>query len=79
MPKDVVIRDLLDDLGIDPKKAVVLGDGRSEIKAGVDLGCVAISRLPADARRQRELHISFGTNYIVPDFTDPALKRMFHR
>jgi phosphoglycolate phosphatase-like HAD superfamily hydrolase len=79
MPKDEVIRELLPELGVDPSQALVLGDGRSEIKAGVDLGCVTISRLPADALRQRELHVELGTNYIVPDFTDPALKQMIHR
>jgi hypothetical protein len=79
MPKDEVIRELLCELGIDARNAIVLGDGRSEIKAGVDLGCVTLSRLPVDAHRQRELHIALGTNYIVPDFTDPALERMFHR
>ena len=75
-PKDEVMRDLCASLGIDPRHVLVIGDGRSEIKAGVEMGGVAVSRLPLDATRQRELHTALGTNYIVPDFTDPCLRRL---
>ena len=54
----------------------LLGDGRTEIEAAVQMGSVAISRLPGNAARQRELHIQIGTNYIVEDWTEPALREM---
>jgi len=79
LPKDEVIRDLFRDLSIRPENALVIGDGRSEIKAGVDLGCVTISRLPAEAKRQRELHIELGTNLILKDFTSPELFAMIYQ
>ena len=76
MPKDEVMRELCETRGIDPAEVLVIGDGRTEIAAGVKMGSVTMSRLNADATRQRELHIGFGTNYIVPDFTDPMLTAM---
>jgi phosphoglycolate phosphatase-like HAD superfamily hydrolase len=76
MPKDEVMRALFRRLAVDPARVLVIGDGRSEIKAGVDMGCVAMSRLPSDARRPRELHRSLGVNYIVTDYTDPILERL---
>ena len=79
MPKDEVMRELCRREGIDPAKALTIGDGRTEIKAGVDMGAVTISRLPPDAKRQRELHIGFGTNYILPDFTDPVLTELIRQ
>jgi hypothetical protein len=45
----------------------------------VDAGCITMSRLPAEAKRQRELHIGFGTNIILKDFSSPELFRMFYR
>jgi len=76
MPKEEVIRELLEELKADPVKVLVVGDGRTEIKAGADLGCVTLSRLPKAATRQREIQIALGTNYIVQDFTDQKLYRM---
>ena len=84
IPKDAEMADrcfsaateLYTELGIDPAAALVVGDGRSEIKAGTDMGSVTLSRLPADAARQRELHIGFGVNYIVEDYTNPGLKEL---
>ena len=79
MPKGEVMRDLLKRRAVDGREVLVIGDGRSEILAGVDLGAVTISRLPPAADRQRQLHHSFGTNYIVPDFTDPLLTQLIRR
>jgi hypothetical protein len=78
LPKDEVIRELFRDLSIQPENALVIGDGRSEIKAGVDLGCVTMSRLPAEAKRQRELHVGLKTNLILKDFTSPQLYTMIY-
>lgn len=76
MPKDEVMRELFKRLGVNPAEVLVVGDGRTEIKAGADMGCVTMSRLPRNARRPRELHRSLGTNYIVTDYTDPALEKL---
>ena len=79
MPKDEVMRELCRREGIDPRHVLTIGDGRAEIKAGVDMGCVTMSRLPAEATRQRRLHTELGTNYILPDFTSPVLKELISR
>ncbi len=73
MPKNEVIESLYQELGIDPAVSMVIGDGRSEIKAGTDMGAVTMSRLEKHQTRQRQLHAGFGTNYIVEDFTSPLL------
>lgn len=77
LPKAEVMADLCRRLAIDPANVLVLGDGRSEIKAGADMGCVTISRLDADAARLREVHARLGTNLILPDYTDPVLNQLF--
>jgi hypothetical protein len=79
LPKDEVIQRLFKELGVDPQNALVIGDGRPEIKAGANMGCVTISRLPREATRQRELHIGFGTNIILKDFTSPELYKMIYQ
>ena len=76
LPKDEVMRDLCRREGIDPAQVLTIGDGRSEISAGVEMGCVTMSRLAEDATRLRDLHRELGTNYIVPDFTSPALGKL---
>ena len=73
MPKDEVMRELFRQQNIREENVLVVGDGRTEIKAGVELGCVTVSRLPREAKRQRELQIGFGTNYIFVDYTDPVI------
>jgi phosphoglycolate phosphatase-like HAD superfamily hydrolase len=75
-PKDEVIENLLEELTADPCSVLIIGDGRREIMAGVEMGSITMSRLPADAHRLREIHIDIGTNYIVHDYTDPALKEL---
>ncbi len=79
LPKDEVMRELCRREDVDPRRVLVLGDGRTEIKAGVQMGCVTMSRLPPEARRQRQLHIALGTHYILPDFTSPVLKELIRR
>lgn len=69
IPKDEVMRRLVKELGIDGKNVLVIGDGRSEISAGVSLGAVTVSILPETAKRQRELHCELGTNMIISDYT----------
>lgn len=68
IPKDEVMCRLVKELGIDGKHVLVVGDGRSEISAGVALGAVTVSVLPESAARQRELHMELGTNIIIPNY-----------
>ena len=77
MPKDMVMKKLLKELGVDGKNVMVVGDGRAEIAAGAEMGSLVISRLPEDAAYQRELHKELGSNIIVSDYLDQRLYDMF--
>jgi len=79
LPKDEVMEKLFAKKQIDPRNALLIGDGRTEIKAGIEMGSVTISRLAADAARLREIHIGLGVNYIVQDYTDPALQTLISK
>jgi len=79
MPKDEVIEALFRERNIDPHKVLVIGDGRTEIRAGVQMGCVTMSRLRKQDTRLREIHIGLGVNYIVEDYTDPALRQLIRK
>ena len=61
------------ELGIKGENILVVGDGRSEIFAGVGLGAVTVSVLPENAKRLRELHCELGTNMIISDYTGKDL------
>lgn len=76
IPKDEVMIRLVKELGIKGENVLVIGDGRSEISAGVKLGAVTVSILPETAARQRELHRSLGTNMIVCDYTADDIKEI---
>ncbi len=79
MPKHEVMGRLLRDLGIRGEQVLVVGDGRSEVQAGVAMGAAVLSRLPRGAGRLRELHRTLGTNYIVPHYREPALEGLLRR
>ena len=79
MPKDEVMKELVARLGVRPENALVIGDGRTEIKAGADMGCVVMSRLPRTAARLRELHRELGAHYIVEDYVDPVFYELIAR
>jgi len=79
MPKDEVMRSLLTDLGIPGEHVLVVGDGRSEVQAGVAMGAAILSRLDTEAHRLRDLHRELGTNYIVSDYREPALERLIQK
>ena len=70
------MRRLVKELGIDGKNVLVIGDGRSEISAGVALGAVTVSILPDTATRQRELHTELGTNMIIPNYLSDDIKEI---
>lgn len=76
IPKEEVMKRLVKELGINGENVLVVGDGRSEITAGVSLGAVTLSILPKEAKRQRELHAELGTNMIVCDYTSEDLKKI---
>lgn len=76
IPKEEVMKRLVKELGINGENVLVVGDGRSEITAGVSLGAVTLSLLPKEAKRQRELHTELGTNMIICDYTSEDLKKI---
>lgn len=78
VPKNVIMERLVKKFGLDPKNVLIVGDGRSEIATGVNLGALTISRLPMDATVQRELHKNLGTNIIVEDYECDALYENLH-
>ncbi len=77
MPKDMVMQKLLKDLGVKGENVLVIGDGRAEIQAGVQMGAFVVSRLPENADFQRELHKKLGTNIIIKDFCDKEFLDLF--
>lgn len=77
IPKDEVMFRLVKELGVSGENVLVVGDGRSEISAGVKLGAVTLSVLPITATRQRELHKELGTNMIVVNYAESELKKNF--
>ena len=77
MPKDMVMQKLLKELGVKGENVLVIGDGRAEIQAGVQMGAFVVSRLPENADFQRELHKKLGTNIIIKDFCDKDFLSLF--
>lgn len=77
MPKDMVMQKLLKDLNIKGENVLVIGDGRAEIQAGVQMGAFVVSRLPENADFQRNLHKKLGTNIIIKDFCDKEFLNLF--
>lgn len=77
IPKDEVMFRLVKELGVSGENVLVVGDGRSEISAGVKLGAVTLSVLPLTAKRQRELHKELGTNVIITNYKDCDVKNIF--
>lgn len=76
IPKDEVMFRLVEELGISGENVLVIGDGRSEISAGVKLGAVTVSVLPEDSVRQRQLHYELGTNIIISNYTSSEIKEI---
>ncbi len=73
IPKEVVMKRLLEELNINGKNVLVVGDGRAEILAGAEMGAVVISRLPKNAEYQRKLHKELGSNIIIKDYLNKDL------
>ena len=79
IPKDKCIKEIMAERKLDPEKVLVVGDGRTEIKVGVDMGAVTISRIPEKEELLRKIHTELKTNMIVEDYTDPAFLNMFYK
>lgn len=77
MPKDMVMKKLLKNLNIKGENVLVIGDGRAEIQAGVEMGAFVVSRLPKNADYQRNLHKKLGTDIIIKDFCDKDFLNLF--
>lgn len=77
IPKEEVMKRLCAKNNIDPENVLVVGDGRSEISAGSEMRASIISRLPKDAKRQRDLHKELGADVIVEDYSSPSFKKLW--
>ena len=76
LPKDVIMERLLATLGAKGENVLVVGDGRSEISAGVKMGALCVSRLGKSEDYKRALHKRLGTDIIVESFKDPEFKEL---
>ena len=77
IPKEEVMKRLCKENNINPENVLVVGDGRSEIFAGSEMGAAIISRLPEEAKRQRELHKELGADIIVSDFASGEFEKLW--
>ncbi len=77
LPKDMIMKKLLRELGATGDEVLVVGDGRAEIAASFEMGSVAISRLPMEAEYQRKLHKELKTNIIVENYLGDELMACF--
>ena len=68
LPKDKIMEKIAAAEGINGGQLLVIGDGRSEISAGVKMGALVISRLNKNDLRQREIHRSLKTNMIFDHY-----------
>ena len=71
------MKKLLKELDADGSEVLVVGDGRAEIFAGVEMGALVMSRLPETAQYQRKLHKELGTNIIIKNYKDDDLFEIF--
>lgn len=76
LPKDVIMERLLETLGAKGENVIVVGDGRSEISAGVKMGALCVSRLGKNEDYKRALHRRLGTDIIIESFNDPDFREL---
>lgn len=77
LPKDVIMAKLREKLGAKGENVLVIGDGRSEIFAGAEMGALNVSRLDKNDEYRRNLHKQLGTHIIVSDFTEKGFYDFF--
>ena len=70
IPKDQIMEKLLKELGASGKNVLVVGDGRSEISAGVKMGALCVSRLEKTDTFRRNLHKTLGSNIVVESYLE---------
>ena len=78
IPKDQIMERLLKTLGANGKNVLVIGDGRSEISAGVGMGALCVSRLEKKDAFRRALHTKLGTNILVESFLEEDFKALMN-
>jgi phosphoglycolate phosphatase-like HAD superfamily hydrolase len=76
IPKDQIMEKLLTALGSEGKNVLVIGDGRSEISAGVKMGALCVSRLEKNDTFRRNLHTLLGTNILVESYLEEDFKSL---
>lgn len=76
IPKDQIMEKLLVTLGADGKNVLVIGDGRSEISAGVKMGALCISRLEKTDTFRRELHRKLGSHIVLESYNEEDFKSL---
>jgi phosphoglycolate phosphatase-like HAD superfamily hydrolase len=76
IPKDQIMEKLLTALGAEGKNVLVIGDGRSEISAGVKMGALCVSRLEKTDTFRRNLHTLLGTNILVESYLEEDFKSL---
>lgn len=79
LPKDVIMEALAKELGANGEEILVVGDGRAEISAGVNMGALTIGRLSKSAIRQREIQKSLGVHILVEDYTSKELTALMRK
>lgn len=79
LPKDVIMHKLLKTLHCKGEEVLIVGDGRSEISAGVAMGAFTIGRLSKNAHRQREILETLGVDMIVEDFENEEFYQIFKK
>lgn len=78
LPKERLMLRLCAEEAIAPEAVLIVGDGRSEIAAGVRMGALTLSRLDPAAERARAIHRTLGT-HLIADRYDPAVLQCFMR
>ncbi len=76
IPKDEIMERLMQTLGANGKNILVIGDGRSEISAGVKMGALCISRLEKKDTFRRNLQKELGTHILVESYNEEDFKRL---
>ena len=77
LPKIDIMKELAAKLNARGEEILVVGDGRSEITAGRDLGAYNIGRLGKGSDRQREILKECGADIIIEDYYDEKLREIF--
>jgi hypothetical protein len=76
--KQKIFQQICEMENLHPENILIIGDGRSEISAGVAMGALTVSRIDKNFLRHRSLHRKLGTNLIVPDYCSNEFKQIFN-